>query len=76
METRYDRLFAGIVAPRPAWVEVGEAIGSEHITTEDAPEADGGRLLERAYAGARSENWWRPWRVCNAPTTESHSASP
>ncbi len=65
VETRLDRLFAGIVAPRLSWVKVGAAIGSDHITEEGTPEADWGRLLERAYAAANSENWWRPWRDSN-----------
>lgn len=53
-ETRYDRLFAGVAAPVPPWVKVGDLRGQAHIRPEDTPEADYGRLLERARKG------WRP----------------
>ncbi len=46
--TRYDKLFAGIVAPRPAFVPQSRE-GCEHIGVADRPDADYGVLLERAY---------------------------
>ncbi len=31
-ETRFDRLFTGIVAPPPPWIKEGDVRGTEHIT--------------------------------------------
>jgi hypothetical protein len=47
-------LFAGIVAPRPAFVPLGGTAGREHIRPEDTPDEDYGLLLERAYKGVAS----------------------
>ena len=44
--TRFDKLFAGVVAPRPAFIERSN-VGTEHIGPEDTFDADYGRLLER-----------------------------
>jgi site-specific DNA recombinase len=44
--TRFDRLFSGIVAPRPAFIETGQR-GIQHIGPEDTFEGDYGRLLDR-----------------------------
>ena len=46
--TRFDRLFSGIVAKRPAWIAEGDGQGTEHIRPEDTPDLDYGELLERA----------------------------
>lgn len=45
--TRFDKLFAGIVSPRPAFVAVGDTRGSEHRTPADTRDQDYGELLER-----------------------------
>ena len=45
--TRFDRLFAGVAAPPPEWIEDG-LTGTEHIRPEDTPDADYGALLARA----------------------------
>jgi DNA invertase Pin-like site-specific DNA recombinase len=42
--TRFDKLFSGIVAPRPAFVRGTD--GTEHIGPDDTLETDYGRLLE------------------------------
>ena len=47
--TRFDRLFAGVVCPRPAWMPEGSGRGTEGIGPEDTFDGDYGRLLERAY---------------------------
>ena len=46
--TRFDKLFSGIVVPRPAFIEQGNR-GAEHIGPEDTFDADYGRLLEAVY---------------------------
>jgi hypothetical protein len=46
--TRFDRLFAGVVVPRPTYIRDGDVRGIEHIGPEDTPDVDYGRLLERA----------------------------
>ena len=43
--TRFDKLFSGIVVPRPAFIEQGNR-GAEHIGPEDTFDGDYGRLLE------------------------------
>jgi hypothetical protein len=53
--TRLDKLFAGVVAPRPSFLQEGDLRGTEHIRPEDTLEVDYGLLLERAYG-----NGWRP----------------
>jgi site-specific DNA recombinase len=64
-DTRFARLFAGVVTPRPAFVADGAA-GTEHIRPEDTLEADYGRLLERAERVAEpGDKGWRPWRDSN-----------
>jgi hypothetical protein len=47
--TRFDRLFAGIAAPRPAFIPY-TTDGTEHIGVEDTCDGDYGRLLQRAHA--------------------------
>jgi site-specific DNA recombinase len=46
--TRFDRLFAGIVAPRPAFVARGDLRGTEQIRSRDTFDAGYERVLERA----------------------------
>jgi hypothetical protein len=46
-ETRFDRLFAGIVVPRPAWIPIGGV--PSHIGDEDTFDGDYGRLLAAVY---------------------------
>ena len=46
--TRFDKLFAGVVVPRPAHIPHG-ADGTEHIGPADTFESDYGKLLERVY---------------------------
>ena len=53
--TRYDRLFTGLVAPRPAYVPEGTT-GWEHLRPEDTRDADYGRILERAYAASTTND--------------------
>jgi site-specific DNA recombinase len=60
--TRFDKLFAGVVAPLPAFVKAGDTTGAGHIRPEDTMDADYGRLLEAAERGAKG---WRPWRDSN-----------
>lgn len=67
--TRYDKLFSGIVVPRPAFIPTGN-VGAEHIGAEDTFEGDYGRLLERATAAAASGgkftgNGWRALQDSN-----------
>jgi site-specific DNA recombinase len=47
--TRFDKLFSGIVAERPAFIPAGN-LGAEHLGPEDTFDGDYGRLLERATA--------------------------
>ena len=47
--TRFDKLFTGIAAPKPAWMETS-TLGLEHLGPEDTFDADYGRLLDRVYA--------------------------
>ena len=49
--TRFDKLFTGIVAPRPAWMPVSDA-GTTHIGAADAFDADYERLLETLTGSA------------------------
>jgi hypothetical protein len=42
--TRFDKLFSGIVAPRPAFIPYGNR-GAEHIGPDDTFDADYGALL-------------------------------
>ena len=44
--TRFDRLFTGIVAPRPAFIPTGDAGTTAHIGPNDTFDGDYGRLLE------------------------------
>jgi hypothetical protein len=46
--TRFDRLFAEIVAPRPASVPGGDLRGTGHIRPGDTLDVDYERALERA----------------------------
>jgi hypothetical protein len=61
--TRFDKLFTGIVAPRPDR-ETGNPLGLEHIGPEDTFDADYGRLLDAAITRkglcARRESNPRP----------------
>jgi hypothetical protein len=45
--TRFDKLFAGIMAPLPAFIDPNDTTGKDGITAEDTHDADYGRLLER-----------------------------
>ncbi len=45
--TRFDKLFSGIVAPKPAFLKEGDRRGAEHIGPEDTFDGDYGKLLER-----------------------------
>ncbi len=45
--TRFDKLFTGLVAKRPAFIDPGDRFGTEEIHAEY--DADYGRLLEQAY---------------------------
>ena len=45
--TRFDKLFTGIVSPRPAFVAAGDTRGLEHLTPGDTADQDYGDLLER-----------------------------
>lgn len=45
--TRFDKLFSGIVAPRPAFIERSPT-GTEHIGPDDTVDGDYERLLEQA----------------------------
>ena len=56
--TRFDKLFTGIVAPRPAFIGKGGVPG--HIGAEDTFDGNYGRLLERATG-----NGWRARQVSN-----------
>jgi hypothetical protein len=59
--TRFDKLFSGIVAPRPGWI--GAADGSTaHIGPEDTFDEDYGRLLAATLNGwrARQDSNLRP----------------
>lgn len=53
-QTRFDKLFAGLVVPRSLW-EKPAGRGTEKLTSEDVygtyagDEVDCGRLLEQAY---------------------------
>ncbi len=49
--TRFDKLFAGVAAERPAFMRPASDVpwqGAEHLTADDTFDADYGRLLERA----------------------------
>ena len=50
-ETRFDKLFSGVVVERPAFIEKGRD-GTEHIGPEDTFDGDYGRLLA-AVCGKR-----------------------
>lgn len=60
--TRFDRLFTGIVAERPAFVPPGNA-GLEHLRPEDTPDADYGHLLELAQQRISSGSTEKGWRA-------------
>ena len=56
--TRFDKLFSGIVAPRPSFIKGN---GPYHIGPEDTFDADYGRLLARAMERLeKSPEWVRP----------------
>ena len=59
--TWFDRLFTGIVAPRPAFVQNGDVQGTEQLTPEDTFDGDDGSLLERAQQVKRGKA--RLWAV-------------
>jgi hypothetical protein len=61
--TRFDKLFTGIVAPLPAWLEEGDVRGAENIGREDTMDGDYGRLLEAAQRSESGAKGGRPWRV-------------
>ena len=50
--TRFDKLFTGVVVPRPGFIEKSNW-GSEHIGPEDTFDADYGRLLERVCSNGK-----------------------
>ena len=66
--TRFDRLFAGVVPPRPAWVKKSTR-GLEHLTPEDTFDGDYGRLLAAAYE--RTGKGWCARRESNPRPTGS-----
>lgn len=45
--TRFDKLFTGIIVPRPTWLAEGDSRGTEHVGPNDTFDADYGALLER-----------------------------
>ncbi len=47
--TRFDKLFSGVVSPRPTFLLKDDLRGTAGITPADTCDADYGRLLERAY---------------------------
>ena len=47
-DTRFDKLFTGMVCEMPAWVKAGGRRGCEDISPEDTFDGDYGRLLEAA----------------------------
>jgi hypothetical protein len=67
--TRYDRLFAGVVVPRPDWVPTGN-VGAEHIAREDTPDQDYGQLLANVDVKG-----WRPQRDSNPCFSLERAAS-
>ena len=51
-ETRFDRLFSGVVVPMPDWLKAlagDDTRGIEHIGPEDTFDGDYGRLLAAAH---------------------------
>lgn len=66
--TRFDKLFTGVVVPRPTWIP-NDTFGTEHIRPEDTPEVDYGRLLETALNG------WCARRDLNPRPTGSKPAA-
>ena len=52
--TRFDKLFSGVAAKRPASL-VGDTTGCENISPEDTFDADYGALLEQAYGGHQQQ---------------------
>ena len=67
-ETRFDKLFTGIVVPRPAFILAGNR-GAEHIGPTDTFDADYGRLLEITLNG------WCARRDLNPRPTGSKPAA-
>ena len=64
--TRFEKLFSGIVAPRPTWLVDGDVRRTEHIGPEDTFDGDYGRLLDRANYGktlASPAGTDRRWKV-------------
>ena len=64
-ETRFDRLFSGVVVPMPDWLKAfaGDTRGTEHVGPEDTFDADYGQLLQRVYVKgwrARQDSNLRP----------------
>ena len=51
--TRFDKLFEGLGAIRPAAIDPNDRRGKEGIGPEDTFDAAYGRLLDRASAGAK-----------------------
>lgn len=51
--TRFDKLFSGIVAPRPSFIQYGNR-GAEHIGPEDTFDGDYGPILAQAM---KSPKW-------------------
>jgi len=72
-QTRFDRLFAGIVAPRPSFVP-NSAEGTEHIGSADTHDLDYGLLLERAY-GKGLASPTTPVRTASCPGCEPSTSS-
>jgi hypothetical protein len=52
-DTRFDKLFTGIVIARPAWIPTGVVSGTEHIGPSDTFDSDYGRLLEQVQNGGK-----------------------
>jgi site-specific DNA recombinase len=54
--TRFDKLFAGVAAPVPAWMVPFAGEGLEGMRPDDTLEADYGALLERVYANPSADH--------------------
>ena len=66
--TRFDKLFTGIVVPRPSFIPYSKE-GAEHIRPEDTLDVDYGRLMESTLNG------WRARRDLNPRPTGSKPAA-
>ena len=55
--TRFDKLFTGIAAPIPDYIDRNDHSGKEHITPADTFDADYSALL------AQAQRTWKGWRA-------------